>query len=424
MVRLLWALRVVLGVVGLAFFTACAPSGDFGFPASAGLPMPVSSQSSVSAAPLPSARGDIVGSGPVRVAMLLPLSGGSAAVPGRAMAAASRMAMEIAGANIQLVIKDTGGTAAGARRAAQEAVSEKASLILGPLLAESVQAAGPVARDADIALIGFSNTAAVAREGVYLLNVLPEAEAMRTIGFAAQQGAQAIAAVIPDNAYGHIQRAAFEAAAREFNLPVRGVEMFGDEAGARQAIETLVPLLKAGRIDTLFLPDRATAPSFGILLEAAGIIRSRIVIIGSADWQNDSAILGQPYLSGAIYPAVDPAGLGILAQEYEAQFGDAPHPFATLAYTAVLLAGNDALVMTEPRYARGVLTRPSGFTGRDGPFRFLPDGRAEYGLVIMQILQGQAQVLDPVRLGGMPAQRTQPSGSGNVIPPVGASLGQ
>ncbi|MCD7058466.1 penicillin-binding protein activator [Pelagibacterium xiamenense] len=416
------ALKFLLGFCALGILAACSPTADFGFPASTGLPMP-SNTASVAAEPLPSARGDIVGSGPVRVAMLLPLSG-SAANVGGSMAAASRMAMEIAGSNIQLVIKDTGGSASGARAAAQEAVSEKASLILGPLLADAVAAAGDVARGANIPLIGFSNTSAVAESGVYLLNVMPEVEVMRSIGFARAQGAQAVAAVIPDNAYGRLQRAAFEATTREMSLAVRGVEMFSDETSGRQAIENLVPLLKAGQIDTLFLPDRATAPSFAILLEAAGVSRDRIVIVGSADWEGDSAVLGQPYLSGAIYPAVDPNGLAMLAREYEARFGGAPHPFATLAYTAVLLAGNDALVLTQPRYSSGVLTRLSGFTGRDGPFRFLPDGRAEYGLVIKQILQGRGQVLDPVRLGGVPAQTARPAGSGNVIPPVGASLGQ
>ena len=41
--------------------------------------------------------------------------------------------------------------------------------------------------------------------------------------------------------------------------------------------------------------------------------------------------------------------------------------------------------MGTPKYDRAQLTLPGGFNGRDGVFRFLPDGRSEYALVIKQV---------------------------------------
>ena len=94
---------------------------------------------------LPAASGEPIGSGPVRVALLLPVSGDLANV-GISMANGARLAMEFIQSsptvadNITLVLKDTQGDPQVATRMASEAVSEGASLILGPLRGESVQA--------------------------------------------------------------------------------------------------------------------------------------------------------------------------------------------------------------------------------------------------------------------------------------------
>ena len=163
-------------------------------------------------------------------------------------------------------------------------------------------------------------------------------------------------------------------------------------------IGQLVPLLQGGQIDALFIPDRATAPSFGVLLEEAGVRAGSVQIIGSADWNGDSRIASTPYLAGAIYPAVDDAGFQALLPEYAANFGGTPHALVTVAYTATILAKAASLAMGTPKSDRGQLTVPGGFNGRDGVFRFLPDGRSDYALVVKQVSVGGATVIDGPRL--------------------------
>ena len=51
-----------------------------------------------------------------------------------------------------------------------------------------------------------------------------------------------------------------------------------------------------------------------------------------------------------------------------------------------------------PKYDRAQLTLPAGFNGRDGVFRFLPDGRSEYALVIKQVTIGGASVAEGAKL--------------------------
>ena len=56
---------------------------------------------------------------------------------------------EFPNADLTLLVKDDRGTPDGARAAAQEALSEGAELIVGPLFAPSVQAAGQASTDSN-----------------------------------------------------------------------------------------------------------------------------------------------------------------------------------------------------------------------------------------------------------------------------------
>src|SRR5207302_1665902 len=67
--------------------------------------------------------------------------------------------------NLQLLVKDDGGTAPGAQQAAQQAIGEGAEIILGPLFAHSVGAAAQIARTRGVPVIAFSIDANVAATG-------------------------------------------------------------------------------------------------------------------------------------------------------------------------------------------------------------------------------------------------------------------
>jgi len=358
-----------------------------------------------SAPSAPAVNGQTIGSGPVRVAMLLPLSGDVAlGKVATSMQNGAILAMEFVSSNpnmadnITLVVKDTGPSARGAAAAASQAVAEGASLILGPLKADQVSAAGSVARSAGIPLIGFSNNSGAAAPGVYLLNVLPESEARRSLAYAKAQGRQALAGIFPNNDFGRIQQAAFQQAAADLGLRIVGMYSFGSEAEARNVVAQIGPTLSARQVDTLFLPDRATAPSFGVLLQQANIPAGGQLIVGSADWNGDPQILATPYLDGAIYPALDDKGYQAILPQYQQRFGGAPHPLVTIAYTAVVLANASTLSMAQPKYNAALLTAPGGFNGRDGVFRFLSDGRSQFALVVKKISNGTAQVADGAKL--------------------------
>ena len=388
--------RAVLGGLSLLLLSGCA---SFDFPSRGG---PSPPRTDTSLAPV---QGRTLGTGPVRVALLLPLSGdaGLAAIA-TSMQNGAQLAMEFIGGNpnmtdnITVVVKDTGTTAAGAASAANQAVSEGASLILGPLRADQVTAAGGVARSAGIPVIGFSNNSGAAAPGVYLLNVLPESEVRRSIGYAQAIGKKAFAGIFANTDFGRIQQSAFQQAAADLGANVVAVYNFSSEAEARDVVAQIAPTLIAGQIDALFLPDRATAPSFGVLLDEAKVPTGGAQIIGSADWNNDVKIQSTPHLVGAIYPAIDERGYQAILPQYTQRFGGTPHPFVTLAYTAVILANVSSLSLGTPRYNASLLTAPGGFNGRDGVFRFLSDGRSQYALVVKKVIPNGTTVVDAAKL--------------------------
>src|SRR5690606_21149223 len=105
---------------------------------------------------------------------------------------------------------DDKGTAQGAQEAAQAAIAEGAEIILGPVFAQSVAAAGQVARQSGVPVIAFSTDASVAGRGVYLLSFPPQGDVERIVGHSAQAGKKSFAALVPDNAYGTVVEAAFK----------------------------------------------------------------------------------------------------------------------------------------------------------------------------------------------------------------------
>src|ERR1700753_1365844 len=88
----------------------------------------------------------VAGNGQVKVGLILPLSAsGNAGVAAQSMKNAAEMALaEFQNPNIQILIKDDGGSPSGAQAGAQQAVDEGAEILLGPLFAGSGPAVGGV----------------------------------------------------------------------------------------------------------------------------------------------------------------------------------------------------------------------------------------------------------------------------------------
>jgi len=377
-------LCAALGLAGAAALSACVGNNSQLF---TNTPPPELAQ------PAPAAT---MGEGQIRVGLILPLSAqGNAGVAATSMKNAADLALtEFKNPNIQLLVKDDGGTPQGAQAGAQQAINEGAEIIIGPLFAEAVSAVGAVAHTRNIPVIAFSTDVSVATRGVYLLSFLPETDVKRIVDYAVSRGKRSFAALMPESAYGTVVEAAFQQEVSRRGGRIVALEKYPLDPN-RLAEPVRRVAQAAPQVDSVFIPDGADAvPQVVQALGAAGVNLKRVQLLGTGLW-DDPRIFSVSALNGGWYAAPESAGFGSFSARYRARYGQDPVRTATLAYDAVALVA--ALVKTQgaQRFSEQALTNSSGFAGIDGVFRFKPDGTNERGLAVLRVTPSGPQVVSP-----------------------------
>jgi ABC-type branched-subunit amino acid transport system substrate-binding protein len=354
-----------------------------------------------------------------RVAILLPLTGQSAPV-GMALLNAAQLALfHFADRKFELLPHDTRGTAEGAADAAQFAIADGASLILGPLFNYEVEAVAPAARAAGVKVIGFTSDRRVARDGVYVMGFRPDEQVERVVRYAYGRGVRRLALLGPDNTYGQAIRDALQAVvaqlpgaeitrieiydpeaqdfapvvrrladydARRASLIAQKQELAGrDDEVSKAALKRLDMQQTAGDVpfDALLIADGGKRlEALAALLPYYDIDPKRTRMLGTGLW--DTPGIGkEPALLGAWYAAPSPAARAAFEKQYAEIYGGPPSRLATLAYDATALAA--LFAPAQGIVDEAIITSPQGFAGRDGVFRFLTDGVAERGLSVHQV---------------------------------------
>ncbi len=332
--------------------------------------------------------GDVLGSGSVPVALLLPLS----SPLGQSFRNAAALAVsDFPQGNIRISVKDDGGSDQGARAAAQQAIAEGSQLILGPIFSPAVAGAASVARPANLPVIGFSTDVSVAGPGVYLLSFPPQQDVERIVTYAASQGKRAMAALLPDSAYGMVAEAALREVAGRSGITLVSVSRYAaSRADLPQKMQAVAAL--AGQIDSLFVPEGGDAAgAIATALTQSGLAGGRVQLLGSGQW-DDTRVSANPAFAGGWYAAPDKTGFELFSARYTAKFGTPPPRTASLAYDGATLAAGLVRAVPQQPFAPGVLTNRDGFIGVDGLFRFEPNGQIRRGLAIYEIANGAARV--------------------------------
>lgn len=357
-------------------------------PAQPGQPgAPAATQPPPLATPVPPAP-----SGPPRVGLLLPLSGPAAAL-GQAMLNAAQMALfDQPDSGITLLPRDTQGSADGAVAAARDVIQQGAQVIIGPLLAAEVEAVKPIAAGANVPVLAFSNSTAVAGGGVFLLGFQPAQEITRVVQYAMSKGHTRFAVLAPDSAYGNLAIDALKTA-----VGANGSASVVRVATYDPTTTDLAPIVRDFAqgldCDALLLPEggarlRLLAP----LLPYDGIDPDTVKYLGTGLW--DEPGLGtEPALAGGWYAAPAPAARAQFVSRYQALYGGTPPRLATLPYDAVSLVVT--LVHGGGGLSTAALANPNGFAGVDGIFRLLPSGVTQRGLAVLEVGRGEPTVVDP-----------------------------
>ena len=343
---------------------------------------------------------------PVKIALLLPLTGpGQAGLIAGTMKQAAELALkDLNASHVQLIVKDDKATPEGASAAATESLSDGVELIMGPLYARSVATVSAIARTKSVPVIAFSNDSQVAGPATHLLSFLAGQEVSRVVSYAAQKGKLRYAALIPNDAYGKLVEPSFkEAVARSGGAIVVSQNYPADTEGRVAGVLAIVKQLQdqitsiegqGNPIDAIFVPGgEETVQLLGPLLKQTGIDTKRIQVIGTGALDTPNAGRDDTFV-GAWFAAPDPRGFKDFSEKFVRAYGQAPPRISSLAYDAASLAAALATGPDGARFIPSALTRSSGFNGVDGLFRLKSDGVAERALAILQVQKFGAAVID------------------------------
>ena len=335
---------------------------------------------------------------PVKVAILLPLSGDKSAI-GQSMLQAAQLALfDIGYTKFNLIPRDTKGTAEGASAAAASALNDGAQLILGPLFAPSVKAVKAVAKPRNINVIAFSTDWTLADRSTFLMGFMPFSQVDRITQYATTRGYQNFALISPRDKYGDLVSSQFEKRVRQNRGSITKSLRFvpGDPAVINQ-IATLQDSTQP--FQAVFMPvGGSQIETISSALSYNKFMPSQIKRLGTGLW-DDPRIAKQPNMQGAWFAAPSPEARQRFEQQYYAAYGQKPIRLASLAYDSTALAATLARSGFQksgrPAFNHRALTDSNGFAGADGVFRFQPNGLVERALAILEFRNGQIVEIDP-----------------------------
>jgi branched-chain amino acid transport system substrate-binding protein len=347
----------------------------------------------------------------VRVALLAPLSGKAAHI-GESFLNASQMALfDLKMNGFEIAPYDTQSTPEGARQAALKAVSEGATLILGPLFADSVRAVRSVAARSKVSVIGFSTDWTTASSNSYVMGFMPFTQVQRIVQHAAKKGYRKIGVIAPDDLYGqavintYLEEAArygiqtvdivrFKPGIDDISLRIREFSKYDqrrDEEG--ELFEEYELPFDA----VLMAVGSEQAIAVSNLLTFHDLDPRSVKRLGTGLW-DDTALIGEDNLNGAWFAAPSPDLRQSFIARYKILFGKHPPRLASLAYDAtalsIVLAKHGLNQGQAPSYSREFLTNPNGFSGIDGIFRFHANGLIERGLAVLELNRGKINVIE------------------------------
>jgi branched-chain amino acid transport system substrate-binding protein len=345
--------------------------------------------------------------GPVPVGAIEILSGPNAAY-GTAIRAGLELALDssgtvLGGRKIALSVEDSAGDKNQAINAARKLIgSTKVVAIIGPTLSNEMFAAGPVANERRVPILGTSTTAnGITDIGPYVFRTsLPESDVIPvTLKKAQGRGVKTIALIYAnDDAFSKSGFDVMKAAAEKAGLNIVTTESFGSKDTDFSAQLTKIKGLKPDAVGISALVE----PVSGVLLQARqlGFGPETLFIGGNgsnspklgeiAGPAADGLLVGSPWFIGK----PDPVNQKFVA-DFRAKYNRDPDQFAAQAYDAmkIMAAAIDRAGAAEPQKVRDALQK-TDFNGVMGPFTFTDhrDPASAAGVVVLEMRGGKFQI--------------------------------
>jgi branched-chain amino acid transport system substrate-binding protein len=346
---------------------------------------------------------------PIKVGILLPLSGDSAAL-GNAMLDAATLAlydeyMSVPSSQIKsqiiLIPRDTGNSANSAAAAADAVIKDGATFIVGPLFAQAVTAMKPVVKAANVPVISFSNNRAVAEPNIYTYGYLPEQQISRIAEYAYLHGYQRVGLLAPNDAYGQKVRDELSSNYSQKGGFVSPAELYAPSANNIDAAVTrmMAAYQNTGddrKFQAIFIADGGTSMKDLIRsLRRNNLDFTKINILGAGLW-DDPELTKIPELEGAVFPGTPSENFDKFNGRFQAMYGYKPSRLASLSYDAISLLAKISMNSASPKIDVSKIPAPEGFIApANNLYRLMPDGTSERKLAILKVTPQGFKVVEP-----------------------------
>lgn len=359
---------------------------------------------------------------PLKVALLLPLSGVYQNIGLNMLEAAQLALFQQPNPNILLYPHDTQSTEMGARLAAQKAINDKSNIIVGPLTSEHTKAVQNYAQSADIPVLSFSSDIQLSKIGVHVFGHEQTLQATKAAKMVADLDISTTAVLAPDTAYGYEMSQKFQQEAINMGVSVTQVSYFNPQStdqseqlkklaqeelslkllkdeksmlerefnivGAAMSDASLTRLVELKTLNpqpmvnfgALYLPVKAEKlPLIASQLAFYDMDNDHVQLIGSALWHNKSVYSNKgEYIKGAYYPAPSYKLSTQLEADFKQHYNKDMLPISSLAYDAIKLV-TSAYINSDyrPNRLTDTFYTPDGYLLSNGPTKLLKNGLTE-----------------------------------------------
>jgi ABC-type branched-subunit amino acid transport system substrate-binding protein len=336
-----------------------------------------------------------IGSGPLSLAMLLPL-GSSGMERNRAADYRDGAALALRDLGLKratLTIYDTKGVPTEVTRLGNMALSGGAKAIIGPTTYGDVSALAEMNINKGAVILALAADIPVGKGNVFAM-MSNEADSAAAIGaYAVAAGKKDLIILkpegFPDSSLVRIKKS-IEGDGGQIT-GVIGYPAQGQEVAALIAKDAAA----IGKADAILLLSGPDTKAVAAALRQGGFVTERRPLLGTVGWSK--LAIADKNTFGALLALPDEAGLRQIAKSFTATYGRPPSAQAAYAYDATAIVLGIARVLGPEALTGQTLVSDKGFRGTTGIFRFNKDGSIDR---LLSIYVNRDGVLNRVKAAG------------------------
>jgi ABC-type branched-subunit amino acid transport system substrate-binding protein len=330
------------------------------------------------------ATGGTVGSGPVRIAVLLPSGAtGTAAELARDVRDGATMAADDLGSDVLTVVFEDQSAAGKPKEAAVKAMGEGVAAVVGPFESGPATEVATL-KGGKLTPIFLLANGVQGSSSIYSVPLQPGTSAAAGARAAAKEGAHTFVLITAAGNSAAATENAVDFAVADHGARIVAKARFGsDQASVVKAVGTVFDVVEAP--DAIVIAGGYSDPA--AIVRAVRSRNAKAKIIANSSWVSAGQL--DPELEGVLIADVDRSELEPVATRFRSRFGHEFNALAAYSYDVIALSSGIARATGGDGFVRTIIEDRKGFRGSTGIFRFRSDGSSERLLALYRIEKGK-----------------------------------